>query len=251
MNPEIIYKPVNRGFRSKGFEWPPNKYQLLITINILVSTALCLFSVYRFTEKESKVLFSVPFFTNFAIIVYYWIRASAADPTDPVVLSNRKAIRENLPFESSRYDNMCTVCNTSVGSDSKHCGNCNRCVERFDHHCIWLNNCIGYNNYHNFIKLIVFLFIFEVIILGVSAQNIQKFNIQRNMRKVKDLVLAVSLYLLIQAAVLIIFLVNLIVLHIWLYYKGITTYEFIKSRNRKKENGKVAHDAGNTKGSAE
>ena len=247
MKPEINYTKVNIGFRSNGFDWPPNKYQVLIILNIIVSTVLCPLSTFPVCAKNQLVIFSMSYFSTFGFILYYWVRASAADPTDPVVIANRIAIRDNLPFESSRYENMCTVCNTSVGVDSKHCGNCNRCVQHFDHHCIWLNNCVGYSNYRPFIKLIIFLFIHEIIIIISSTLNLHIYKDSKKARHDTVKILGVSIYLLIQSAILAIFLINLIILHIYLYAKGITTYEFIKSRGRKNSKVKISQDAGSTK----
>jgi palmitoyltransferase len=247
MKPEINYTKVNIGFRSKGFDWPPNKYQVLIILNTIASTILCPLSTFPVCAKPQQVIFSLSYFSTFGFILYYWVKASAADPTDPVVISNRIAIRDNLPFESSRYENMCTVCNTSVGVDSKHCGNCNRCVQHFDHHCIWLNNCVGYNNYRFFIKLIILLFIHEIIIIASSTRNLHMYKYNNKTWHVTLQIFGVSIYLLIQAALLSIFLINLIILHIYLYVKGITTYEFIKSRGRRNSKVKISQDAGSTK----
>ena len=247
MKPEINYTKVKIGFRSKGFEWPPNRYQVLIVLNIIVSTVLSPSSTYPICTKAEQVIFTLTYFPTLGLILYFWVRASAADPTDPVVIANRIAIRDNIPFESSRYENMCTVCNTSVGVDSKHCGNCNRCVQHFDHHCIWLNNCVGYNNYHSFIKLIIFLLIHETIIIIFLARNLHKYQENRKIHHMNMNIIGASIYLIIQAGLLAIFLINLLILHVYLYSKGITTYEFIKSRKSSKSKVKVSIDAGSTK----
>lgn len=247
MKPEINYTKVNIGFRSKGFEWPPNKYQVLIVLNVTATAILCPLTTYPISTKAEQVVFSLTFFSTLGLILYNWIRASDADPTDPVVIANRIAIRDNIPFESSRYDNMCTVCNTSVGVDSKHCGNCNRCVQHFDHHCIWLNNCVGYNNYNFFIKVIIFLLIHETIIIIFIGQHLHSYQENRKINHMNINTLGISIYLIIQAVFLIIFLINLLILHIYLYSKGITTYEFIKSRKNKNSRVKVSLDAGSTK----
>ena len=245
---QINYSNVNKGFRSIGFEWPLNKYQVLIFLDLVFSSVLCpCVTLANFEEVERFFLVSV-FFCCLGGVAYYWIRTSIADPTDPIVKANRNAILNNTPFESSRYENMCTVCTTSVGYNSKHCGTCNRCVHNFDHHCIWLNNCIGYNNYHLFIKLIIVLFLYECTIVTICVKLLVNYN-KGDLGNIEGLEsIGVLIFLILQSAALIIFLLNLIILHAWLYKKGISTYEFIKSRREKKEKrgSSVVPDPGNT-----
>ena len=51
----------------------------------------------------------------------------------------------------------CYACEAEVLQGSKHCRTCNKCVEEFDHHCKWLNTCIGARNYRGFLCLLVTL----------------------------------------------------------------------------------------------
>ena len=158
-------------YRSHGFQFPPNIYQFSLAFNILTTSILSPLTFYPGQPLYSTILYSLTFFTSLAILIFYWVKACLSDPTDPVVLANREAIKLNSVFDSSRYDSICTICNTSVGNSSKHCGACNRCVDRFDHHCIWINNCIGRGNYRIFMGMIItaevhlFVFVISTIIL--------------------------------------------------------------------------------------
>ena len=62
--------------------------------------------------------------------------------------------------------------------------------------------------------------------------------------------LGVLIYLLVQSAALVVFLLNLIVLHVWLWKEGISTYEYVKRKREKKgkRSGSVAPDASRTGG---
>ena len=222
-----------KNYRSRGFEWPPNIYQGMIFAEICLTTILCSLT-QLLSSKSSMIEYAALFYTSWVILVIYWIKASISDPTDPVVLANRAAILHGFAFESSRYDSMCTICSTSVGNDSKHCGSCNRCVEKFDHHCIWLNNCVGQSNYHLFIKLVIFLFIHEMIILVWSVMLIYEYFVNKNNDGGLGNV-GIQIFLLAQSVIVDLYLLNLILLHVWLYTKGMTTYEMIKLKKRSKK----------------
>jgi len=51
----------------------------------------------------------------------------------------------------------CTKCHHQRPPRSHHCKVCKRCILEYDHHCPWVNNCIGYNNYREFILLLVYI----------------------------------------------------------------------------------------------
>lgn len=247
-NEAVAYSAVNKGFRSIGFQLPLNGYQVIIVLDMVFSCILGSFMVFRCLEGVEKVVVGVGFFGLFSLVFYYWVRTSVRDPTDPVVLANRIAILNNTQFDSSRYQNMCTICNTSVGNNSKHCGTCNRCVQNFDHHCIWLNNCIGYNNYRLFIKLITSLSSFELITIALSSKLLKDYK-DENLHCDTNLNnLGIIIFLLTQSSSIFLFLSNLIILHLWLYKQGLTTYEFIKRKKNKKQKIRpnLANDAGIT-----
>ncbi|OMJ83940.1 hypothetical protein SteCoe_15036 [Stentor coeruleus] len=221
-------------YRSHGFEWPPNIYQVLISSDLIVTIIFSSITHLNDDNLLLVIIYALLYYTSLFFVVYYWFKSSVSNPTDPVVIANRLALIRNMPFDSSRYENICTICNTSVGDNSKHCGTCNKCVEGFDHHCIWLNNCIGKINYKLFIKLIISLLIHEFIIIAASIRLILMHFSSENIENVSGInTLAVEFFLLIQGFVISFFLLNLLLLHIWLYKNEMTTYELIKRRNKK------------------
>jgi len=52
---------------------------------------------------------------------------------------------------------FCSKCQHSRPPRCRHCSTCRRCVLQYDHHCIWVNQCIGYNNYRNFLMILVYI----------------------------------------------------------------------------------------------
>lgn len=54
-------------------------------------------------------------------------------------------------------DTFCHKCDINRPPRSHHCRVCNFCVLEYDHHCPWINGCVGYNNYRNFVLLILYV----------------------------------------------------------------------------------------------
>jgi palmitoyltransferase len=94
-------------------------------------------------------------------------------------------------------------------------------VDRFDHHCKWLNNCVGGRNYKVFIGLICALQLTTAVVIAFGTV-LMVASEELNDREI-GLVASVLL------ANIGVFLANgqLILLHIWLKYKGMSTYEYI------------------------
>ena len=129
---------------------------------------------------------------------------------------------------------MCTACNTNVSFNAKHCSRCDRCVEKFDHHCKWLNNCIGKCNYRYFWLLIISLALCTGVQGGFTIAGLYTVSQGAEMPFSQQASLALlALHLCLTTAV---FLAvgQLIVFHVWLTCRGLTTYEFIKMRRERR-----------------
>ena len=130
-----------------------------------------------------------------------------------------------------------------MGHLSKHCMRCNRCTVLFDHHCKWVNNCIGKKNYKTFIVLILFVFILEIFIFVLSGITLINtvLSSQQVISNIKDMYSNSSLLafqillgiLVFEGLVFSVLLGYLIILHIFLSVKGITTYEYILQKRCK------------------
>lgn len=168
----------------------------------------------------------------------------------------------------------CQRCeNMPVDKTTIHCKTCNKCVIGFDHHCYWMNKCVGTRNYGYFIMFVITLLIVHVIVFisdVIMIQTIKKLHDREDtsvelkndfdeshtvslptsnpfqLRQVvrdntswfwTNLMLALFFALLNLAAVVV--LLRVLLFHMYLWKKGITTYEQIKNiRYLQDEKGK-------------
>lgn len=122
----------------------------------------------------------------------------------------------------------------------------------FDHHCRYLNNCIGDQNYEYFFKLIIWVFwlcLMHNVTNGFVIYDIvQADQVNDTIKTIHvdiygaDLTaqFQVLLYVMCGLNLLaILFLINLIVFHIELKYRGLTTYEFLKMQENRSMKSKI------------
>lgn len=104
---------------------------------------------------------------------------------------------------------------------------CNRCTSIFDHHCKFVNNCVGEKNYHDFIKLILALEVFEVFLTSVCI--VFFFHRYWDLNYWDIPIIA----LLFKSVVIMAANGYLILLHAVLIKKNMTTYEYINLRYKR------------------
>ena len=110
---------------------------------------------------------------------------------------------------------------------SKHCKICDKCVYKFDHHCNWINNCIGEKNYNYFFILLISSFsnlILKVSFFILSIKNY--FILGKNLNSNLKILITYFIFGLVDLIVSC-NIIYLIVMHIYLRRKGLTTYEYI------------------------
>ena len=136
-----------------GFTQLPTLCQLIPVIYVILIVSEQYF-VATLSSQVFKVL--VCFFSSIIMLLtgLLWFATTKIDPSDPIQIMHRKAIKNNEVFPLSSFKYFCQICQTCVSKNAFHCRRCNRCVEVFDHHCRWLNNCIGAKNYFEFVALI-------------------------------------------------------------------------------------------------
>ena len=103
-------------------------------------------------------------------------------------------------------------------------------MKQFDHHCLWLNICIGANNYKTFIALVYAYFGHAVMTIIITVAGLQMVPIFEDAgAKTSALYLwkTVTIVLMVVEILKILCVGMLIVWHIFIWYLGISTYQFI------------------------
>ncbi|KAK4473821.1 hypothetical protein MN116_003154 [Schistosoma mekongi] len=176
------------------------------------------------------------------------------------------------PKHSHVIENFyCNLCELPISSSrTKHCKSCNKCIADFDHHCKWLNNCIGSRNYMYFAGIIIMaclsLSIYTCLSLSLAIayysdrsygywiqaysdywetftngtlEHLDYLTTSNGVFRIfgYDSSGLVFFIIVVVGGILTFgidcFLVHLLIFHVYLYIKGMTTYEFIVSQRQK------------------
>ncbi|XP_034554185.1 probable palmitoyltransferase ZDHHC11 [Notolabrus celidotus] len=264
--------------RVNGWSWPPQAVQVAGWL-VYGYFAIVSFGIYipLLPSPWNHVLYAL---TGITFILHFitHLATLTIDPADASVRAKHSYSRPMPLFDRAKQPHViqdlhCYLCDVKVGPKVKHCGVCNKCVEDFDHHCKWLNTCVGGRNYRFFFVALfsatLGAFLLVVVILFIFIQHYldpnnlrtapQFDNMLGNSTWLMFLPLAPtktsSAGLLILAFITImlsftclLLFVHLLGFHFHLFYKGISTYEYVKmqrqkeARNRDTEAGNP-HDA--------
>ncbi|CAG9328334.1 unnamed protein product [Blepharisma stoltei] len=213
--------------KKNGFRRPFHLFQITSWILMILHTVISILCVSLFLSNDLAILFLVLFYTFHISVLIEGYIATSSDPTIAINV-------EDLALDTS-INFFCTICKIYVTESAKHCGHCNRCVDRFDHHCKWLNNCVGKSNYWKFIALIwtleagtSVLLSFEIYVLrqGFSDGLLDD-------KSTESLIFAVLFVDILINGSVFLAIGYLIGIHIYLGFKGKTTYEFIQELRKK------------------
>jgi len=132
----------------------------------------------------------------------------------------------------------CVRCEQMVLESSHHCKACGKCVQEFDHHCMWLNNCIGKRNYTAFVWSIVSVVAMTGVMLASCVALLLEYVLQKSRLVnsleelyggvVREAALAAWIGLITVNLPLFLLDGQLIILHLFLWSRGLTTYEYIQ-----------------------
>ncbi|AAK39777.1 hypothetical protein (nucleomorph) [Guillardia theta] len=133
---------------------------------------------------------------------------------------------------------FCKSCSIWRPPRASHCSVCDSCNMQFDHHCPWLGKCISLKNYRIFFLFLSLLTFFIMSILSIFFINSKKtyfmnnqysfklFCIELNPKSVYSKV--VNTFFITSYILVLIFIISLIIFHLYLGFSGKTTSELLK-----------------------
>ena len=147
--------------RINGWTHPLHWLQITAWFFLLLICLVCFIFIVP-TLPNFQIRCTVIVIVVFILILHLITHVSAVciNPADDYVVEKLDKRKDRPPkFDRTKHSHVienqfCYICETTVGSKSKHCSVCNKCVSNFDHHCKWLNNCVGGKNYRYFHKLL-------------------------------------------------------------------------------------------------
>lgn len=218
-----------RKSRRHGCEWPWSGQQVAACLLLAAYAGI----YYALVQPNLHSALYLPLLLTHSIgvslVLLFGCVATCLDPSD---YEETFAHSHKL----TEHSQICQHCSRRVGERSKHCSVCNRCVALFDHHCNWLNNCVGRRNYRCFLLLLLAL----LVMTGTEAAGILAVltNIWAEVGESEVLArysagergylyLGTLLLTWLFVATTFVTVSALVTFHALLWFKGLTTYEFI------------------------
>ena len=126
----------------------------------------------------------------------------------------------------------CTTCNIYRSPWTHHCDTCGFCIEKFDHHCAFIGTCIGKKNYVDFVLYVLFMtletFYTAVTSLIFLCIGLSDSDLYKEHKAWEIIKLAALLIILVISLIVGLFVIYLLIYHLRLIFKNLTTYEQIK-----------------------
>ncbi|XP_045900024.1 palmitoyltransferase ZDHHC11 isoform X1 [Micropterus dolomieu] len=249
--------------RMNGWSWPPQAFQvfgwLLYSYLAIVSFGIYIPLLPLPWKHVVYALMAVAFIVH----LFTHIAAVTIDPADSGVRA-KQCYSSPMPlFDRTKQphviqDQQCYLCDVKVGPKVKHCGVCNKCVEDFDHHCKWLNTCVGGRNYWCFFVALssatLGVFLLVAVILFIFIQHYLDRNSLRTSPQFDSMLandtwlvflpsapvktssaglLTVAFVTAVLSVTCLLLLGHLLIFHLYLIYKGISTFDYVKIQRQK------------------
>ncbi|XP_044063332.1 palmitoyltransferase ZDHHC11 isoform X2 [Siniperca chuatsi] len=249
--------------RMNGWSWPPQAFQVIGWL-LYSYLAIVSFGIYipLLPLPWNHVVYAL---TGIAFIVHLFthIAAVTIDPADASVRAKQSYSSPMPLFDRTKQphviqDLQCYLCDVKVGPKVKHCGVCNKCVEDFDHHCKWLNTCVGGRNYWCFFVALcsatLGVLLLVVVVLFIFIQHYLDPNSLRTSPQFDSMlgngtwlvflplapiktssagVLVLAFLTVMLSVTCLLLLGHLLGFHFYLFYKGISTYDYVKMQRQK------------------
>ncbi|EHH62065.1 hypothetical protein EGM_20252, partial [Macaca fascicularis] len=264
-NGDLVLPP--RISRVNGWSLPLHYFQV-VTWAVFLGLSSATFGI--FIPLLPHVWKYIAYVVTGRIFFFYLIVHLIASCIDPADFNVRlmKNYSQPMPiFDRSKHahviqNQFCHLCKVTVNKKTKHCISCNKCVSGFDHHCKWINNCVGSRNYCFFFSTVASatagMLCLITILLYILVQYFADPGVLRtdpNYEDVKNtntwllflplfpvqvqtlIVVIIGMVVLLLDLLGLVQLGQLLIFHIYLKAKKLTTFEYL-IKTRKEESSK-------------
>eukprot|EP01016_Furgasonia_blochmanni_P047616 TRINITY_DN7012_c0_g1_i6.p1 TRINITY_DN7012_c0_g1~~TRINITY_DN7012_c0_g1_i6.p1 ORF type:complete len:694 (-),score=79.66 TRINITY_DN7012_c0_g1_i6:724-2805(-) len=216
--------------RKNGCTKAPHILQVS-TYFLFTAIIVCFFVlVIPLMADSAAIVFTALFIPACLATAVSGLITTLSDPSDEIMILQRRARFDKKPIEEiESCEYYCNYCLTQVGDDSKHCKRCDRCVDGFDHHCKWVNNCVGKKNYKIFFVMVVSVLSFMLCYAVSAIYALVLCHVDDHFSSESNIYVR-YIFLLLTGLAALVFTVldlNLLLFHVWLIRKGMTTYQYI------------------------
>ena len=209
---------------SKNFKFPLNFWKLVVFTAQAFNLAVFAAGVTQVLPGLLLVIVSCCYACSAVVVAVAAVRLG---------LSTAKAVPKQVDLKATtevRYELYCEACQMYVNESTKHCSRCEECIEGFDHHCKWLNKCIGRDNYRRFVLLVLSFEWMTWVLLASEVLALVHFDWDAaSQQELLVVVLALNLFMNTVIAGAVGYLIGF---HVYLAFKGMTTYDFLMRRAR-------------------
>ncbi|CAB4254196.1 similar to Saccharomyces cerevisiae YOL003C PFA4 Palmitoyltransferase with autoacylation activity, required for palmitoylation of amino acid permeases containing a C-terminal Phe-Trp-Cys site [Maudiozyma barnettii] len=136
------------------------------------------FILSNFLSRKRQIIFQC--FLSMIWLSYYL--AIYTNPGKPIQFNPKDT--SNLKF--------CKKCESWKPERAHHCKTCNQCVLMMDHHCPWTMNCVGYFNYPQFLRFLVWVLITTAFLFLQLCTRIKFIWDHRNSRNISTTLITKS-----------------------------------------------------------
>mmetsp|Transcript_120756 Transcript_120756/g.240508 ORF Transcript_120756/g.240508 Transcript_120756/m.240508 type:complete len:371 (-) Transcript_120756:219-1331(-) len=211
--------------RKNGFQLPLKKRQMFAIFIWAISAVIGVCILILLSSSGVRWGFGVPFWISWVSLFCGAFIVMYVDPSDEHIGHSDHAIA--IPGEP-----RCSICESNVRTDSKHCWECNKCVGNFDHHCPWMNTCIGTRNYAPFFVTIWSLQVMLSLLVAFAAVVLADY--AASVDSAADIIVLVFMGLVIATYFPLWALdLSLVAFHCFLCWQEITTYEYLTGKPKR------------------
>ena len=205
--------------RRRGLQCPFNSSQYMsIALHAITTTSYIIFAATGCLEGTLLLVSLVLFTILTTFIVVAWLFTSMVDASQPPSHCGERLLCGSL------------YCFKRAQLKTRYCAVSKKKVPQMDHFCVWMNTTIGSRNYPSFFMVALFSTVLMWFQMGLSIVAL----VNNSAKEIVVAALVSSLFQLLCALLVATPYTTLLMFHVHLILKQISTFDFLMLRAQKK-----------------